>query len=56
MWTDTEVADFAAAAPSAAALLVLAALPAFWLSQVAAGRSATNRTDQERRMEEVLSS
>lgn len=37
MWRDTEVANFAAAAPYAAALLVVAALPAFWLSQVAGG-------------------
>lgn len=56
MWTDTEVADFAAAAPSAAALLVLAALPAFWLSQVAAGRTGAQRSEQPRRVEEVLSS
>ena len=52
MWRDTEVADFAAAAPYAAALLVVAALPAFWLSHVAAGRSAATPT--ARQPEEVL--
>lgn len=52
MWRDTEVADFAAAAPYAAALLVVAALPAFWLSRVAAGSSAT--PTQTRQPEEVL--
>lgn len=52
MWRDTEVADFAAAAPYAVALLVVAALPAFWLSRVAAGSSQT--PTQTRQPEEVL--
>lgn len=52
MWRDTEVADFAAAAPYAAALLVVAAIPAFWLSHVAAGTTAT--PTQTRQPEEVL--
>ena len=52
MWRDTEVADFAAAAPYAAALLVVAALPAFWLSHVAAGTPTT--PTQSRQPEEVL--
>ncbi|MDQ1249589.1 MAG: iron(III) transport system permease protein [Actinomycetota bacterium] len=34
IWRNTEVADYAAAAPYAAALLLLAAVPAFWLSRV----------------------
>jgi iron(III) transport system permease protein len=36
MWRETEVADFAGAAPYAAVLLLLAAVPAFWLSRAAA--------------------
>lgn len=38
IWRNTEVADFAAAAPYAAVLLLLAALPAWWLSRFAAGK------------------
>jgi iron(III) transport system permease protein len=34
IWRNTEVADYGAAAPYAATLLILAAVPAFWLSRV----------------------
>jgi iron(III) transport system permease protein len=37
IWRHTEVADYATAAPYAAVLLLLAALPAFWLSRAVSG-------------------
>jgi iron(III) transport system permease protein len=40
LWTRTSVAAYSAAAPYAAALVLLAALPAFWVSRTLGGESA----------------
>lgn len=42
IWRNTEVADYAGAAPYAAVLLVLASIPAFWLSRVVSGPRLTD--------------
>jgi len=54
MWRETELGDYASAAPAAAALLLLAALPAFWLSQVATGQTKADQESAEYRTQEVV--
>jgi iron(III) transport system permease protein len=58
MWRNTEVADYAAAAPYAAVLLLLAAVPAFWLSRVVSAdeppRAARPRTPPPLRTPDAL--
>ncbi len=42
IWRNTEVANYAAAAPYAATLLLLASIPAFWLSRVVSNTGRHN--------------